>query len=122
MTLTCSPDVPKGVTTIIGGNIPNGLGLLTRTVPGDRAYVLRGGEFEVTTGGFVKDDSEPPFGVPLKYTMTVQMDHADTLIQRNLVPTPTFLHGAQGWAAGAGRTQALVADPSAHSATVGHYT
>jgi hypothetical protein len=120
MSIYCTAKQDRGTTTIIGDDIPNGSAILTRGVPGEQPYLLRGGAFDVTTGGFTKDDTEPPFGVPLTYRLTVEPD--DRLIQRNLVPTPTFLHGVQGWLAGTNRTLAIVPDNTAHSAQVGHVT
>ena len=62
MTITCHPKQDRGTVTVIGADIPNGAATLTRTSPGEQPYLLRGGQFDVTSGGFTKDDTEPPFG------------------------------------------------------------
>jgi hypothetical protein len=120
MSISCIPKQDRGTTTVVGEGIPDGDAVLTRTTPGEQPYLLRDGQFTVDTGGFTRDDTEPPFGVPLTYRLS--LDVANRLVQQNLVPTPTFLHGLQGWLAGTGRTMALVADPAAHSAQVAHVT
>lgn len=122
MTITCSPNLTRGTMAILGSDIPNGNALLTRKTPGNNPYILRDGAFTVTTGGFRKDDSEPPYGVPLKYQLTMTLDTATRFIQSNRMLTPTFLHGLQGWVAGTGRTVDIQADPTAHSAQVGHFS
>lgn len=108
MTLTCNVNQSRGVATLTGSDIPNGPATLTRTQPG-LPYVLRGGEFTVATSGFVKDDSEAPFGVPLRYDLL--SEPTDRLIQRNLILTPNAVNGQGTWAALGGRTLSVVAAP-----------
>jgi hypothetical protein len=120
MSIYCTTKQDRGTTSITGSGIPDGDAVLTRTSPGEQPYLLRDGAFTVDTGGFIRDDTEPPFGVPLTYRLSMTVD--DRLIQRNLVPTPTFLHGVQGWLAGVNRTLAVQPDATAHSAQVGHVT
>jgi hypothetical protein len=119
MTLDCTPTVERGTMTL-SGTVPNGAALLTRTSPGMSTTTVRGGSFDISTGGFDLDDVEAPFGVPLTYRLDVAI--TDRLIQHNLLPTPTFLHGVQGWSTGTGRTLAIEADSSAHSSNVGHFS
>lgn len=109
----------RGSTSVIGSNIPAGSAVLTRRVPGQAPYILRGGTFTVANGGFNREDSEAPFGIPLTYEL--DLAPTDRLIQHNVVPTPTFLHGAQGWQAGPGRTM-TIADDGGNSALVGKFT
>lgn len=113
--ITCEPNPDNG-SMFITGTTPNGTGVVTREVPGEAPFLLRGGALPVTTGGIVLTDTEGPLGVPLTYRATITgISTNDRLIQQNLMPTPTFTHGVQGWLAGTGRTMTTPADATAHS-------
>lgn len=121
--VTCEPRVDQGLMRI-NGTTPNGNAIITREVAGVSPVLLRGGARVVSTGGVAIDDTEAPLGVPLTYRVAVSdISATDRIVQQNLMPTPTFLHGVQGWLAGSGTGRSLVveADSSAHSASVGHF-
>src|SRR6185437_13740026 len=89
--------------------------------PGVPDTVLRNGyQFPVVASGVILEDSEAPVGVPLTYYADISVN--DRVIQQNLLPTPSFMHGAQGWVAGAGRTLTIEGDPTAQHASVGHFS
>lgn len=114
--ITCSPAAVDGVMDIVGIT-PNGDGVVQREMVGANPFVLRGGAGPITTGGIDLVDTEAPFGVDLTYRATVSnITSANRLIQQNLMLTPTFLNGVQGWLAGSGRTLTTPADSTAHSA------
>lgn len=114
--ITCTPSPYTGVMSL-AGITPNGDGVVQREVAGEPAFALRGGIGPITVGGISLVDTEAPFGVPLTYRTTVSnITSANRLVQQNLMLTPTFLHGVQGWTAGTGRTLSVVADATAHSA------
>lgn len=122
--ITCSANNDLGVMTI-SGITPNGAAIITRNVTGSPPLVLRNGAQQITGNGFLLYDTEAPFGVPLRYVASITgLTTTDRLIQQNLMPTPTFTHGVQGWLAGsgAGRVLTVEADPTAHSSLVGHFT
>ncbi len=105
----------------ITGTTPNGHAVVQRYAGADAPVVLRGGDLTVTTGGISLADSEAPMGVPLEYEAKVSgILLADRLVQQNLMLTPTFTLGQFGWTGGAGRVFNIVADATAHSASVGH--
>jgi hypothetical protein len=121
--IKCQPNVDQGLMRITG-TTPNGNATVTREVAGVSPVLLRGGIRTITTGGISMDDTEAPLGVPLTYRVAVSgISPADRVVQQNLIPTPTFTHGVQGWLAGsaAGRSLVVEADASAHSASVGHF-
>ena len=114
--ITCTPSAFTGVMNLVGVT-PNGQGVVQREAPGASPFLLRGGVGPITVGGISLVDTEAPFGVPLTYRVTVSaISSANRLVQQNLMLTPTFLHGVQGWTAGSGRTLSVVADAAAHSA------
>lgn len=122
--ITCEPRVDQGLMRIQGA-APNGNAIITREVEGQIPVLLRGGARVVTTGGIAMDDTEAPLGVPITYRVAVSgISAPERIVQQNLMPTPTFLHGVQGWLPGtaAGRTLNIVSDPTAHSAQVGLFT
>jgi hypothetical protein len=108
----------------VSGITPNGDALITREVEGQIPYLLRGGARTITSGGFTIDDTEAPFAVPVRYRVSISSIPAnDRVVQRNMMLTPTFLRGVQGWAAGTGRTLTIDPDVTAASAAgVGHVT
>jgi hypothetical protein len=118
--MRCAVNADRGSTSVIASGIPNGPATLQRIVEGRAAYTLRGGAFTVENGGFSKEDPEAPFGVPLRYQLTVAPP--ETLVQTNSVLTPSFTRGAQGWRAGAGRTLSVVSSAGAASPLVGAVT
>jgi hypothetical protein len=123
MAVECQSFVDRGFMRV-SGLTPNGDTVVTREVDGMPTVLLRGGALNITTGGFSLDDTEAPLGVPLTYRAVVSgITTTDRVIQQNLMPTPTFTHGVQGWTAGSvNRTLSVVADATAHSASVGFVT
>lgn len=118
--IRCSVNSTRGSTSVLGLAIPNGPATLSRLVAGHDPYVLRGGQFTVTNSGFNREDPEVPFGVPLTYELVVYPP--DRRVQTNPVPSPSFMHGVQGWQAGTGRTLTLTADASGAHPQVGAVT
>lgn len=112
----------RGTVAVLGSALPNGKAVLTRSSPRERPYNLRGGKFDVTTGTFIKEDSEASFGIPLRYTLDMTLSDADRLIQRNLALTPSFLHGMQSWAPGLDRSSSVISDPTAFNPQVGWFS
>lgn len=121
--ISCDSNPSTGVMHI-SGVTPNGQGVVQREMAGANPLVLRGGAAPIIIGGVDLYDTEAPYGVDLTYRATVSgISSANRLIQQNLMLTPTFLNGVQGWLAGTGRTLSVVADTSAHSAAgVGQVT
>lgn len=121
--ITCESTPDIGVMRV-SGLTPNGQGVVQREMPGANPFVLRGGAAPITLGGIDLVDTEAPYGVDVTYRATVSsMTAANRLVQQNLMLTPTWLHGVQGWLAGANRTMSVVADAAAHStAGVGKVT
>lgn len=119
MTIKCDINQLRGSVTILGSDIPDGTVTLVRNTPGEKPYLLRNGAFALSTKAFVREDSEAPFGVPLRYDLDVIP--TNRILQYNLALTPDFTHGLQGWAAGTGRTASTVVDTET-SRTVGHFT
>lgn len=121
--ITCESNSATGVMRITGLT-PNGQGVVQREVAGQAPFPLRGGTGPITYAGIDLYDTEAPYGVDLTYRATVSgITSANRLIQQNLMLTPTFLNGVQGWLAGTGRTLSVVADSTAHSAAgVGQVT
>lgn len=118
--IECTVYADRGLTRL-AGLLPNGVATITRIAQGVPDTTLRNGVgINVTAGGVLLEDSEGPVGVPLTYQVDVTV--ADRIIQQNLVPTPSFMHGAQQWAAGSGRVLAVEGDPTAQHAQVGHFT
>lgn len=117
--LDCTPLPDRGTIRIVGSGIPTGHYTIQRQVtPASPWEDLRGGGADVSTGGFVREDTEPPFGSEVLYRVQLTMtDPADRYIQRNLVLTPSF--GAAGAAppatvhAGPSRVLSQVFDPLA---------
>ena len=104
----------------ISGAVPNGAATVERIADGFPPYLLRGGALTVTAGGVVLEDSEAPLGIPLTYRATVTTP--ERLVQQNLMLTPTFLHGQQGWVPGVGRSFGTNTDATSHSGIVGLFT
>ncbi|MGB8380586.1 MAG: hypothetical protein WCG47_04930 [Dermatophilaceae bacterium] len=98
---TCLPDPAHGTFDLLGVNIPNGHALLYRSAQGT-TQIIRDGDFTVSTGGFLKGDSEAPFGADVTYRLVLTVD--DRLVQRNLVTNPSFETNTTGWATGTSRT------------------
>lgn len=115
--IECRVNQSRGSVSIIGSDIPDGVVILSRANPGERTITLRGGIFSLSTGAFVREDSEVPFGVEVTY----QLEDAptDRIVQQNLMLTPDFTRGMQGWVPGTGRTASTVADGSRY---VGSFT
>lgn len=111
--IECQPNDDLG-RMAIDATMPNGLMEVTRRVVGQEPWPLRHGVQEITTGGALIEDTEAPVGVPVTYRML--STPLDRTIQKNLVLTPTLLHGVQTWLAGTGRTLTTPADATAHSA------
>lgn len=118
--LSCDPVSERGMIRIYGNNIPDGRYTIERKIsPNSPWEDVRGGAAISTTGGFLREDPEPPFGTPVHYRVTVAVGATDRYIQRNLVYTPSF--GAAGAAPpdtvhpGEGRTITQVVDPVRNS-------
>ncbi len=120
-----TPDVPPPLPTIDGlkgldltgynerglvrvaGEVPNGTVTVQRSSAGVPTYTLRGGSnINITTEGFVLEDSEAPIGSKLTYTAT--STPLNRVIQRNLVNTPDFTRGQQSWTPGNNRSLTIV--------------
>ena len=99
--LTATANPAKGSVVLSSQDVPDGALVITRTVKGVPSEV-RGGSFNATTGGFFVEDSEPPFGDPMTYTVNDTVD--DRNIQTNLVLNPKAATDTSNWAAGSGRT------------------
>ena len=99
----------------VSGTVPNGGAVIERLVAGQKSFLLRGGAFVVSTGGFTIEDSEAPLGIPLRYQATVTP--TNRIIQRNLVRSPDFTLGQQSWTVGASRTLTF---PSDSGRTIGN--
>lgn len=117
--IECQTFSERGFTRVVG-EIPNGHLTVTRQAEGVLDVVLRNGDLDVITGGFLLEDSEAPVGVPITYRSVLTPD--DRIIQRNLVTTPNFIHGAFSWAAGVDRSLSVVADSTASHASVGRFS
>lgn len=101
-------DALRGSVRLYGQGVPNGLARITRAER--RAPVLiRGGEFTVSTGGFITEDAEPPFGYPLTYR--VVSEPTVRHIQSNRVLNPKAKNGTSNWLTGTGRTLAQETAP-----------
>lgn len=117
--ITCNVYAERGLVRL-DALTPNGVTTVTRSAAGVPNTVLRNADhFNVTTGGWTLEDSEAPVGVPITYRADIAV--VDRVIQQNLVPTPNFMRGAQGWAAGAGRALTIETDPTANHASIGHF-
>lgn len=106
--LTATPDAIRGVVRVQGSGVPDGPALVTRKanrVP----EPIRGGDLTVSTGGFILEDPEPPYGLPLTYQITSYP--SDRLIQTNRVLNPKAAIGTANWTAGTGRTLNREAPP-----------
>lgn len=103
--IRCDVNQGRGSITVLGENIPNGTVSVTRNQDGVTPYLLRSGTFALTTGGFTREDSEAPFGVPVRYDL--EATPTDRVVQRNLVLTPNFNHDTTNWVAGSTRTKTL---------------
>lgn len=100
--LTAQPNTLKGSVVVSASEgVPNGQLTLTRTERGV-VQVVRNGEGAVSTGGFVREDPEPAFGVPLLYRATIAVD--DRHIQSNRVLNPKAKTGVSNWSTGTNRT------------------
>lgn len=120
--ITCEPFNDIGVMRV-SGTMPNGDVTVVREVAGQVDVPLRGGIFALTSGALDLDDTEAPLGVPITYRVSVSsIPDESRVIQQNMLLTPTFTHGQQGWLPGTGRTMTLESDATAHSATVAHVT
>lgn len=100
--LTALADPLKGSVVVSATEgVPNGQLTLTRAESGV-VQVVRNGEGPVSTGGFVREDPEPAFGVPLLYRATVAVDNR--FIQSNRVLNPRAKTGTSNWTTGPNRT------------------
>lgn len=118
--IECTVYADRGLVRL-AGLIPNGVATATRIAAGVPNTTLRNGTgINVTAGGVVLEDSEGPVGVPLTYQIDVAV--TNRMIQQNLVPTPSFTHGAQQWAAGNGRVLTIEGDPTAQHPNIGHFS
>lgn len=116
--IACEATEERGLTTI-SGDVPNGHLTVTREAAGVSPITLRNGSLDIITGGFLLQDSEGPIGIPLTYRATVTP--TNRVIQRNLMLTPNFMHGLQGWVGGSGRTAVTDTSTLSHHATIGKF-
>jgi hypothetical protein len=83
--LTATPDPMRGVVRLRAQGVPNGEALVTRQtrrIP----EPIRGGDFTMSTGGFIREDPEPPFGEDLLYRLTLTPTNRH--IQSNRILNP----------------------------------
>lgn len=99
--LTAEPIPLRGSVRLSAEGVPDGQVLITRSER-RTPEVVRGGEFTLTTGGFVVEDPEPPFGYPLTYRVTVEVP--DRHLQTNRVLNPKAATNTANWTAGTGRS------------------
>lgn len=107
--LTATPDVLRGLVQLRATGVPNGTALVTRQV-NRLPEPIRGGDLTVSTGGFIKDDPEPPFGQDLIYQVT--LEPSDRHIQTNRAINPKAKNNTTGWTAGPNRVLTRDAAPS----------
>lgn len=118
--ITLEPDYTRGAVRIFGP-VPNGAMVVTRQVAGMPDVLVRGGAYTVTARGVILLDTEAPYSEWIHYRIGVSgISPTERLVQQNLMLTPTFNHGVQGWLPGTGRALAVSTDSSAHSPVVGH--
>lgn len=99
--LICQTVEERGVINV-SGIVPNGKVTVVRRSP-NGSMTLRGGEnLTITNEGLILEDDEASLGIPLTYTAT--STPANRIVERNLVYTPDFSHGAGSWTGPAGRT------------------
>jgi hypothetical protein len=101
--LTATPDSLRGSVRLKASGIPAGPALVTRQARGI-PEPIRGGDLAVSTGGFIKEDPEPPFGEPLIYR--VNSNPTNRNIQSNRVLNPKFKNDLTNWTLPAGRATA----------------
>ena len=100
--LTATADPLKGSVIVSAtAGVPSGQLTLTRAERG-LVQVVRNGESAVSTAGFVREDPEPAFGVPLLYRATIAVD--STFIQSNRVLNPKAKTNTNNWTTGPNRT------------------
>ena len=94
-------DALRGSVRLYAEGVPDGHVRITRTER-RTPELIRGGEFDVSTGGFVREDAEAPFGHSLIYRATVEplIRH----IQSNRVLNPKAKDNVTNWLGGTGRT------------------
>src|SRR4051812_28474740 len=98
--LTVVPDVRMGTVLLTARDVPDGQITITRT----RSRLvdeIRGGTFHADTGGFIRKDSEPPFGTELVYTVTDEVDNR--AVQTNRILNPKANDNLNNWATGINR-------------------
>jgi hypothetical protein len=99
--LQAQPDPMRGSVRLLAPFVPDGAVRITRTVR-NVPEVIRDGEFDSLTSGFIREDPEPPFGVPVRYRATLEV--VNRHIQSNRVLNPRFALGTANWTTGTGRT------------------
>src|SRR3954469_2915862 len=92
----------RGVVRVRGQGIPNGSPTLVTRQSDRIPEPIRGGDLTVSTGGFILEDPEPPFGVDLTYRATVTVPNR--AIQTNRVLNPKAAVNTNSWTPGTNRT------------------
>lgn len=104
-------DALRGSVRLSAEGVPNGFVRLTRQEK--RApEIIRSGEFLVSTGGFIREDSEPIFGIPITYRATLEIPAADRLIQTNRILNPKAQTDTSTWTVGGTRALARETSPA----------
>lgn len=101
--LTATPDTLRGSVHLRAIGIPAGPALVTRQAKGV-PEPIRGGDITVSTGGFIKEDPEAPFGEDLVYR--VNSTPTSRNIQSNRVLNPKFKNDLTNWTLPSGRATA----------------
>lgn len=113
------PEPELGSVRIVGTNMPNGVGTLTRTDASGTMLVRGGVGFQITNGAFVVDDPEAMFDTRTSYHLSVEVD--DPVIARNLVLNPSAEVDLASWGQSSNRTLTRVQATTARPAAVGTY-
>lgn len=106
--LSTQPDIRRGSVQLSGRSVPDGSLVVTRTAARGYPEEIRGGVFDVDTGGFVRTDAEAPFGETLTYTVTDEL--TSRYVQSNRVLNPKAGTNTSNTATGTGRTLARETD------------
>ncbi|HEX8321644.1 hypothetical protein [Longimicrobium sp.] len=101
----------RGMIRVLGQGVPAGQVRLTRSEKtGGAPVLIRSGDFtQEETGGFIRQDPEPPFGRELIYQATLEV--ANRHLQSNRILNPKATNGTDNWLTGTGRTIAQETAP-----------
>lgn len=104
------PDVFKGSIRVSGTAVPSGHVVVTRTSGREIPTIIRGGEFDVSTGGFLRQDTDPSYGIPVTYRATVS--GISRLVQTNRVLNPKAKDNTNNWATNSSRALTRETSPA----------